>query len=118
MRVLLLNQAFHPDVVSTAQHAADLAGRLSDSGHEVTVLCSRRAYDEPSRRFPACETWRNIRIIRLWCTGFGKRTALGRICDFVSFLASCFLRLLFLRRFDVVVAMTSPPLLSFVAAVF
>ena len=38
MNVLILNQAFHPDVVSTAQHASDLASGLTQAGHEVTVL--------------------------------------------------------------------------------
>ena len=37
MKILLLNQAFHPDVVSTGQHATDLALELTAAGHEVTV---------------------------------------------------------------------------------
>src|SRR4029079_6796353 len=37
---------------------------------------------------------------------------------FASFLFVCSLRLLTLRRFDVVVALTSPPLISFLAALF
>jgi hypothetical protein len=45
MKILILNQAFYPDVVSTAQHATDLALALTDAGHEVTVICGRRAYD-------------------------------------------------------------------------
>ena len=40
MKVLLLSQVFYPDVVSVAQHLADLGVSLSETGHEVTVLCS------------------------------------------------------------------------------
>lgn len=63
MRILLLNQAFYPDVVATAQHAADLAARLVEYGHEVTAIASRRAYDQPRDRFPASETWAGVRIV-------------------------------------------------------
>ena len=38
MRILILNQAFHPDVVSTAQHATDLALELAKLGHQVIVV--------------------------------------------------------------------------------
>ena len=42
MKILLLNQCFYPDVVSTAQHLSDLAFDLSSQGHRVTVIASRR----------------------------------------------------------------------------
>ena len=41
-----------------------------------------------------------------------------RALNFAGFLLLCSLRLLVLRRFDVVVALTSPPLISFLAALF
>jgi hypothetical protein len=118
MRILLLNQTFYPDVVSTAQHAADLAGGLVSAGHEVTVVASRRAYDSPSQLFPACETWRGVHILRVASTSFGKRALWRRALDFASFLTACILRLAMLPRFDVVVAMTSPPLIGVLAALF
>jgi len=118
MRILLLNQTFHPDVVSTAQHASDLAQRLVQEGHEVTVVCGRRAYDNPSREFPKEEHWRGVRIVRLWSTGFGKKSKMGRVADFGSFLVSCLARLLLLGRQDLVIAMTSPPLISCLAALY
>ena len=40
MKFLLLNQTFYPDVVSTAQHLADLAVGLVERGHEVTVVAT------------------------------------------------------------------------------
>src|SRR5439155_26711587 len=62
------------------------------------------------------ETWRGIRIYRIPSTGFGKRTRWRRAADFASFTALCSLRLCLLRRRDVVVALTSPPLISFLGA--
>jgi colanic acid biosynthesis glycosyl transferase WcaI len=116
MNILLLNQAFYPDVVSTAQHAADLAMGLTQAGHKVTVVCSSRGYDDPHIRFPKRETWNDVNIIRLPSTGFGKASKWRRATDFGTFMAMCALRLWLLPRFDVVVAMTSPPLISFLSS--
>src|SRR5579864_8755623 len=116
MNILLLNQAFYPDVVSTAQHAADLARGLTHAGHKVTVVCSSRGYDDPHIRFPQRETWNDVSIIRVPSTGFGKASKWRRATDFGTFMAICALRLWLLPRFDVVVAMTSPPLISFLSS--
>ena len=118
MRILLLNQCFYPDVVSTAQHLTDLAKGLAERGHEVTVIASDRGYDNPACRFPRRESWNNIDVIRIPSLSLGKETKLKRALNFGSFLAVCFLRLLTLRGFDTVVALTSPPLISFLAALF
>ena len=118
MRVLLLNQCFYPDVVSTAQHLTDLATALAARGHEVTVIASDRGYDDPTKRFKRRESWNGIEIIRIPSLSFGKKSRWRRVFNFGSFLLLCSLRLLALRRFDVVVALTSPPLISFLAALF
>ena len=116
MKILILNQAFYPDVVSTAQHASDLAKALTQVGHEVTVICSSRGYDDPSARFPKREIWNAVNIIRVRSTGLGKGSKWRRATDFSTFMAGCALRLLLLPHFDVVVAMTSPPLISFLSS--
>ena len=118
MKFLLLNQCFYPDVVATAQHLTDLATELSARGHDVTVIASDRGYDDPQTRFPRRETWRNIRIIRIPSLSLGKSSRWQRAFNFASFMIVCALRLLVMRRFDVVVALTSPPLISFLGALF
>jgi glycosyltransferase involved in cell wall biosynthesis len=118
LKVLLLNQCFYPDVVATAQYLTDLAEDLSARGHEVTVIASDRGYDDPKLRFPRRETWKNIRIIRIPSVSLGKNSRWQRVVNFASFLIACALRLLWLPRFDRVVALTSPPLISFLAALF
>jgi glycosyltransferase involved in cell wall biosynthesis len=116
LKILLLNQAFYPDVVSTAQHLGELAAALAEKGHEVTVVTGWRAYDDPEKIFPAQETWRGVRIFRVFSTRFGKQAKWRRAADFASFIFFCCARLLFLRRRDVVVALTTPPLISFIGA--
>ena len=112
MKILLLNQCFYPDVASTAQHLADLAVGLAAGGHEVTVISSDRGYDNPAIRFPRHEVWKGIRIIRIPSISLGKSSKLRRALNFATFLLVCAMRLLLLPRFDVVVALTSPPLIS------
>ena len=118
MKILLLNQFFYPDVASTAQHATDLARRLARRGDEVTVVASQRSYADPRVRFAAEELWEGVRILRVPQTWLGKGSRWRRAADFASFMAACAWRLLWMPRFDVVVAMTTPPLISFLAALF
>jgi colanic acid biosynthesis glycosyl transferase WcaI len=113
---LLLNQTFHPDVMATGQYLTEVALRLVERGHQVTVVTGRRAYDHPETQFPKTETWRGIRVYRVASTGFGKGARWRRAADFASFLALCALRLALLPRHDAVVALTTPPLISFLGA--
>jgi colanic acid biosynthesis glycosyl transferase WcaI len=105
-------------VVSTAQHLTDLAVELTARGHDVTVVTGDRGYDDPAVRFPRREYWKKITIIRVRSLSFGKSNKWRRALSFASFLLSCSARLLTLRRFDVVIALTSPPLISFLATLF
>jgi colanic acid biosynthesis glycosyl transferase WcaI len=116
MNILLLNQAFYPDVVATAQLASDLTAALAEAGHQVTIVCNSRGYDDPKLRFPSEEIWKGVRILRVGATGLGKSSRWRRAADFGTFIASCALRVWSLPKFDVVIAMTSPPLISFVAS--
>lgn len=118
MNVLLLNQCFYPDVAATGQYLADLAQGLSERGHKVTVITSDRGYDDPSRRFVRRETWRGIKIVRIRSLNPGKEARWRRAVNFASFLIVCAFRLLLTSRFDAVLVLTSPPLISFLAALF
>jgi glycosyltransferase involved in cell wall biosynthesis len=116
VKFLLLNQTFHPDVMATGQYLTEVALELVGRGHQVTVVTSRRAYDRPTTLFPREETWRGIRICRVGGTGFGKGAKWRRAADFATFSLLCSLRLAVMPRHDVVVALTSPPLISFLGA--
>lgn len=112
MRVLLVNQCFYPDHVSTAMHLTDLAVALAEAGHQVTAVASSRGYDDPTRLYPVRETWRGIDIRRIWTPGLGKKAKWRRLVDFAVFWLNASRILLFLPRHDVTVCLTSPPLIS------
>jgi colanic acid biosynthesis glycosyl transferase WcaI len=116
MKFLLLNQTFWPDVMATGQYLSEVAVALVGQGHQVTVVTSRRAYDARSRLFPKAETWEGVRIVRVGSTGFGKHAKWSRALDFASFMFMCTLRTIFLPRPDAILALTSPPLISFLGA--
>jgi glycosyltransferase involved in cell wall biosynthesis len=118
MRVLLLSQVFYPDVVSVAQHLADLGVSLSEAGHEVTVLCSSHGYDNSANEFPWKETWKGITIRRVPVWHLGKKSKIRRIVSASSFFVSSFASLMLMDKQDVVVVVPPPPLLSVMAAIF
>src|SRR6185312_9937696 len=116
MNSLLLQQGFDPYVVASAQYCTDLAVGLAARGHRVTVICSSRAYDNPNVRFSREETWKNIRIIRVPTLGLGRGSKWMRIADFATLMIGCFLRAIVLPKQDLVIAMTVPPLVSYIGA--
>ena len=114
MKIVCISQVYWPDTASVAQHLVDLLQALSDHGHDVTVITSRHNYEHPEIMYPAMEHHNGVRIHRLSNTGFGKKTKLGRLADFLSFnvLISCKLLLLKRSECDAMIGLTSPPLLS------
>ena len=118
MKVLLLNQCFWPDVVATAQQLTGVARGMVERGHKVTVISSRRGYDDAELRFPHRQLWNEIEIIRLPSLNLGKTSRWRRALNFASFLVAAAIRLMLTRPQDTVIALTSPPLISWLASVF
>jgi colanic acid biosynthesis glycosyl transferase WcaI len=118
VKVLLLSQVFHPDIVAVAQYLTDLGLNLTAGGHQVTVLCSSHGYDNPLTKFPQEEIWEGISIRRVPVWGLGKKSKFRRILSFASFFLSSLACLARMPRQDVVVVAPPPPLLSVLAALF
>ena len=116
LRVLILNQPFAPDVVATAQIAKDLADALVSRGHDVTALASRSIYGSVGATLPKRETIDGITVRRVGANLFGKSSTLGRIADFALYYVHAISFGLFHRRFDVVIALTTPPYIALVGA--
>jgi glycosyltransferase involved in cell wall biosynthesis len=109
MKVLLINQFFWPDFAATGQFLADLARHLAQQGHDVTVICGRGAYpgsgynnDPPP-----------VRIRRVPAVPFVRRSAV-RALSYLSFMAGALCLSLTVDRPDLVLTLTTPPLLSVV----
>lgn len=114
--ILFVNQHYYPDVASTGQHLTDLAEHLAARGFEVSVLCASAGY-LGELAAPREEVRNGVRIHRVPTTRFGRGNHAGRIADYASFYVQVLRRLVAGRRYSLVVALTTPPLLGFACAV-
>lgn len=111
MRILALNQFYPPDHAATAQLLGDLCEGLAAEGHEVSVVTSRGTY-LGGRSLPRSETRARVTVIRSWATSLGKATLLHRLCDYGSFWGSSLTDLIRVARPDVLLALTTPPMIA------
>lgn len=106
MRILLMNQFFWPDSSATSQLLTDLARGLAEQGHEVSAICADGGYavaDEGDA--PLAKVWR----VKSLPFGRGK---LGRVMSYLSFYLGAAFRSMVVPRPDLVLTLTTPPLLS------
>jgi colanic acid biosynthesis glycosyl transferase WcaI len=114
-RLLFVNQYFPPDEAATAQILGDLVEDAVRAGFECRVVTSDRGYADPSRRYPRREAWNGAAVVRVWATGFGRASAFGRAIDYATFVLGAAMRLLAGPRPDVVVGLSTPPILGALA---
>ncbi len=114
MSVLLLNQAYWPDVVATSQHADDLARSLVSRGDHVSAVASRAIYGEKGSALKRRDSHGGVAIHRVGLQLFGKQGITPRAFDFALFYGAAALRCLTLKRHDVVVCFTTPPFIALV----
>ncbi len=113
-RLLFINQYYWPDHASTAQHLTDLVEALAAEGHECHVLCAQGGYKPGSPRPPAYELRNGVHIHRVPATSLGRKNTLFRMTDYLSFYARALALGLSLPRFDVIVTLTTPPIIGLI----
>lgn len=115
MKILFVNQAYHPDASASAQHLTDLATDLAAGGAKVTVLCARQGYVNSAHLYPEQETVSGVQVRRI---GLRRGPSGGRIRRMADALLMNLAFARTLRRIDrpdVIVAMTTPPLVGWIA---
>ncbi|MDX1389795.1 MAG: glycosyltransferase WbuB, partial [Acidobacteriota bacterium] len=112
MKVTLLNQYYAPDEAATAQILSDVGATLARAGHDVHAVCSDRAYAWPSRRYPRREIIDGVHVRRTRTTGFGRGSRLGRVIDYATFLTGAVAAVLFRKRPDVMLCLSTPPMMA------
>jgi colanic acid biosynthesis glycosyl transferase WcaI len=111
VHLLLINQFYLPDLAPTGQLLADVARGLADAGHSVEVVCSSGSYG--NSKATKLNTTEGVLIRRIRRLSFGHGLGL-RIGSYASFLLGALHCATFGRRPDVIVTLTTPPLLSLV----
>ncbi len=109
MRILLLNQFFWPDSAATSQFLTDLARGLAARGHEIYAISAEAGGYAPEDLSDPPQ----VHIHRVPSTRFAHGP-LGRLLSYGSFFLSCFSRGLTVARPDLVITLTTPPLLSLI----
>jgi glycosyltransferase involved in cell wall biosynthesis len=115
VRILILNQYFRPDQAASAHRLTDLAEDLARE-HDVTALVGRPSYNQatdgpmPAGPNPA------IVVRYVASTSFARYRRWPRILNYLTYLFGALCMGMIVRRPDVIVAATDPPLISVVAA--
>ena len=110
MRILFINQFFWPDSSATSQQLTDLVGALAARGADIAVLCGDGGYAAAAGSTPPPAEVHRVRALPF------VRGRMGRIFSYLSFYVTAFARALAIRRADLVVSMTTPPLISVLGA--
>lgn len=118
MRITIINQFYVPDIAPTAHLSASLAEHLAESGHDVTVVTSRGGYTKDARSDSGAGTaGGRVTVKRVWTPKLGKGSLVKRLTDYAFFYLSTFLTMIFLRRQDVIISLTTPPFIAWAGVV-
>jgi len=114
MHVCFFNRSYWPDVSATGQLLTELAEDLVRlHGWDVTVVAG---YPLRSDASLASSDWRNgVHIVPAAGSTLDPRRFVGRATNYISYFASAAVKGLAIRRPDVVVALTDPPIIGLAA---
>lgn len=111
MKIVFVNRYYAPDHSATSQMLTDLAAALAAAGADVHVVTSRLRYGDASASLPARESIDGVEVHRVWSPSFARGRLGARGLDDLGFSVAASVALFRLvRRGDVVVAKTDPPL--------
>ena len=115
-KIIFINRYFYPDQSATSQLLSDLLFNIAgDVKGDIHVVTSRNTY-ECDKTLSKFELINNIKVHRVLTTNFGRANLIGRALDYLSFyFSTLFLLFYLMKKNDVVIAKTDPPLISFIA---
>lgn len=118
MRILLIHRYFWPDTPPYAAMLRSIGKKLSDQGHEVTVLSSQPSYKigVALQRQPAIEKVDGMVVHRLSLFRENGRHVIFRLMNMVYFPLRIIVFNLLKGKFDIVMASTAPPVVVGLAA--
>jgi glycosyltransferase involved in cell wall biosynthesis len=114
-RVLFLNRSYWPDAEATGQLLTELCEDLAENAFDVAVVCGQPNQNPENLDFrrSGMEKRNGVEIHRVFNFRLDKANILGRAINLLSYLVTSTFRSLFVRRPDVVVVETDPPLLCY-----
>ncbi|HEX6164108.1 MAG TPA: glycosyltransferase family 4 protein [Vicinamibacterales bacterium] len=114
LRVCYFNRSYWPDTGATGQLLTELAEDLvAGHGMEVTIVTGYPV--SHASALPSRETRNGVRIVRARGTTFSPRRFSGRALNYVTYFCSALWAAVRLRRQDVTIALTDPPIIGLAA---
>ena len=114
MHVCFFNRSYWPDVSATGQLLTELAEDLVRlHGWDVTVVAGYPLRSDTS--LPSAERRNGVHVVRASGTTLDPQPFIGRAANYVSYFASAVVKGLAIRKPDVVVALTDPPIIGLAA---
>jgi putative colanic acid biosynthesis glycosyltransferase WcaI len=110
-RLLVLNQYYWPGVEATAQLLTELCEALTEDVDVTVVTGVLHGHEREPRRLVR----NGVEILRVPSTSFERSRLLARAANYATYLSYALLRGLRLRRPDVVLCMTDPPIVADIA---
>ncbi len=112
----VVSEVYYPEETSTGHYLTLIAEGLARDAR-VGVICARPNYSRRGTRVPARETRRGVEIFRCWGSTFDKNRLPLRVINMVTLGTVMFLTVLRrIRRRDLVLVGTNPPVLPFLVA--
>ena len=114
MQILFITHYFKPDSGAAPNRLVRLAKQLEQRGHDITILTTVPHYpvgvvhSEYQGKLSVSEQRGNIRVIRVWLYATTSQRVVSRLISQLSFMLSCSIRGLFVKRPDVIYIENSP----------
>ncbi len=115
MRIIFINRFFFPDESATSLMLTDLIEGLAPQGFDLHVITAAGSYTKTgdTAQAPLLE---RLTVTRLPTLPVSHESLVGRVLNFLSFYVSLTVAgLLHVRRGDLVVCLTDPPLVGVLA---
>jgi glycosyltransferase involved in cell wall biosynthesis len=123
VHIAFFNRSYYPDTSATGQLLTELCeGLVHEHACRVTVIAGSPLLPSVTDGRSSAgagllcrEQYNGVAILRAWGTRFPKTCFLNRATNYVTYFLSACLAGLKLRRPDVVVALTDPPIIGLAA---
>jgi glycosyltransferase involved in cell wall biosynthesis len=117
--IKILSEYFYPEPTATGKLTAQLAGELSKKGFNVEIYTCRNKKRAKSKvKLPRKEIYNGVKINRLPSIYLNKENLLFRKINWLSFSFNLLISLSLKSSKDILLVVSSPPVLPFVALFF
>jgi colanic acid biosynthesis glycosyl transferase WcaI len=116
-RAWMVTELYRPELTSTGHYLSNIAEGLAARGYEVLTICAQPNYAARGTTAPKRETLNGVSVRRCRSTRLPREVLPFRIVNVVTQSATFLTELIRgVRRDDIVLVVTNPPVLPFIAA--